>query len=384
MTPSPRFSRTLLAAGTAAVLLALAGCSSTASSAPTSTAAAAASDADGKQAAIDFVAASASPAVFTSPGDAIDIAAAKGGTVAAITLDNSLPFVRAVLDGMAEAADAAGVELQIYDAKGSTDTAAKEVSQAIAAKSSAIVAFGINFNLLPNAITEANDAGIPVIGALNIDSNAELETGAAGEVSIDYRKSGKLLAAYAIANTDGPVHAALQNLPSIETFTAMRQGVEDGFAEFCPEACTLQIDDMTQADFKTATETLTGTELARIDGLNWIFPAIDGIALNTIPAIELAGVEDTVRVGSINAVTANLEYIVDGRVQAVDVGNNNNWLGWAMLDRTLRAIGGADPAMSEVPVKLFDAENLAGVDVTSEAALFDDVDYKTEYAALWK
>ena len=39
--------------------------------------------------------------------------------------------------------------------------------------------------------------------------------------------------------------------------------------------------------------------------------------------------------------------------------------------------------MSEVPVKLFDAENLKGVDISSEAALFDNVDYQSQYTALW-
>ncbi len=63
---------------------------------------------------------------------------------------------------MTEAGEAAGVKVTIYDAKGSTDTAAKQVDQALAAKSAAIVAFGINFNLLPTAIDSANAAGVPV------------------------------------------------------------------------------------------------------------------------------------------------------------------------------------------------------------------------------
>ncbi|MFJ5956533.1 sugar ABC transporter substrate-binding protein [Paenarthrobacter sp. NPDC092416] len=339
---------------------------------------------EGKIAAQRFVETSAKPAVFLSPGEAIDISKFKGKTISAVTLDNSLPFVRAVLDGMAEAGKQAGVQVDIYDAKGSTDTAAKQMDQALASKSAAIVAFGINFNLLPTAISNANKAGVPVIGALNVDVNASIEKGAAGEVSIDYFKSGKLVAAYAIANTDGAVHGAVQNLPSIETFTAMRKGIEEGFKEFCSKECTLQVDDLMQSNFKTAAETLTGSQISRNPKLNWVFPAIDGIAQFTIPAVELSSRKAEIRVGSINAFEANLGFIRDKRVQAVDVGNSNNWLGWAMMDRTLRALAGEQPAISEVPVKLFDAENINGVDISSEAALYDNVDYKQQYTSLWK
>ncbi|BCW45365.1 sugar ABC transporter substrate-binding protein [Arthrobacter sp. StoSoilB5] len=339
---------------------------------------------DGKIAAQRFVEDSAKPTEFLRPGEPIDISKFKGKTIAAVTLDNSLPFVRAVLDGMTEAGKHAGVRVDVYDAKGSTDTAAKQIDQALASKSAAIVAFGINFNLLPTAISTANKAGVPVIGALNVDVNAPLEKGAAGEVSIDYFKSGKLVAAYAVANTDGPVHGAVQNLPSIETFTAMRKGIEEGFKEFCSKECTLQVDDLMQSNFKTAAETLTGSQISRNSKLNWIFPAIDGIAQFTIPAVELSSRKADIRVGSINAFEANLGFIRDKRVQAVDVGNSNNWLGWAMMDRTLRALAGEKPAISEVPVKLFDSKNIDGVDISSEAALYDNVDYKNQYTGLWK
>lgn len=393
-----------------AVVLALAACGSdgddsatpttagaTTAAGATTTAAAAATTAAGSAApgtamagstpvggAADMIAAASAPVQFVSPGGPIDVSSMKGKTIHAITLDNSVPFVQAVLAGMTEAGKAAGVDVQIFDAKGSSSAAAQGIEQAIAAKAPAIVAFGVNLDLVAGAVKSANDAGIPVIGALNVDLNADMEEGAAGEVTIDYYESGKLLAAYAIANTDGPVHAAYQNLPSIATFTAMKEGVQDGFKELCPTDCSLKIDDLTQSDFKAGAETLTASEISTIDGLNWIFPAIDGMAQFTIPAVELSDQADKVDVGSINAFEANLQFIVDDRVQAVDVGNNNNWLGWAMLDRALRAIAGEPAAFSEVPIKLFDASNLQGKDLSNEDALFDGVDYRADYKALWQ
>lgn len=380
MKHSRKIAKAIVALGLAASMVSLTACQSGKTDLSGSTVKAD----EGKAAAQKFVEDSASPATFVAPGDAFDVSQFAGKKVAAITLDNSLPFVRAVLDGMTAAGEVAGVDVEIYDAKGSTDTAAKQIDQALAAKSAAIVAFGINFNLLPTAIARANELGVPVVGALNVDVNADLEKGAAGEVSIDYKKSGELLAAYAVANTDGAVHGAVQNLPSIETFSAMKAGIEEGFQTYCSAECTLKVDDLMQSNFKTAAETLTGAQISSNPKLNWIFPAIDGIAQFTIPAVEMSSRAKEIRVGSINAVEANLGYIVDGRVQAVTVGNSNDWLGWAMMDRTLRALDGQVPAMSEVPIKLFDKSNLTGVDITSEAELFDNVDYQAQYAALWQ
>jgi ribose transport system substrate-binding protein len=350
---------------------------------PSRSVTAAADDAAGKQAAIDLVSAASAPVQFVSPGDQLDLAELQGKTVALVTLDLSVPFVQAVVAGFEEAAKAAGVEVTIFDAKGSSATASQGVDQAVASGAAAIVAFGVNFDQIAGSVAGAQAADIPVVGTMNIDANSAPEQGSAGSVSVDYYESGRLLSAYAIAETDGPVHAAYQNLPSIATFTAMLQGVQDGFKEFCPQECTLTVDDLTQSDFKKATEGLTASEIARDPDLNWVLTAIDGIAQFTIPAIELAGKQDAIQVGSINAVTANLEFIADGRVQASDVGNNNTWLGWAAMDRALRAASGQPATMSEVPIKMFDAQTLTGVDIADEDALFDNVDYRADYTALW-
>jgi ribose transport system substrate-binding protein len=331
-----------------------------------------------------FLKSAGGPVKFISPGGPVDISAAKGKTIWAVTLDNSVPFSQSVLTAMQQAGRRAGVNVKIFDGKGSANTAAQGIQQAVGAHAAAIVAFAVNFDLARNAIAAAKQAGIPVVGALNVPLGAKLEPGAAGEVTIDYEKSGKMLAAWAIAHTKGPVNAAYQNLPSIATFAGMRRGVEAGFKDFCPSNCKLSVNDLTQAEFKTAAQRLTASQIARTPDLNWVFPAIDALAQFTIPGIESAGKSKSVRVGSINAFKSNLEYIRDDRVQAVDVGNNNSWLGWAMLDRALRAIAGEPPAFSEVPVKLFDGSTIRGKNLADEDALFDNVPYRDDYAKLWK
>jgi ribose transport system substrate-binding protein len=319
---------------------------------------------------------------FVSPGPAFDIAALRGKTVWIVCQDTSLPFVQAVFSGFTAAAGEAGLTVRIYDAKNQSNGAAKGIEQAVGAGADAIVSFGVTFRFVSNAVKTAEKAGIPVIGALNVDVHDPLEEGAAGEVSIDYAGSGRMLAAFAIATTDGPVHASYQHLPGIDTFRALKSGIESGFSELCDD-CSVRSDDFL-GDFKTQAQTKTAAAIARDPKLNWIFPGVDGLAQFTVPAVETSGKRDKIQVGSINAFTGNLSFIQRGRVQSVDVGNHNRWFGWAMVDRTLRALDGQPPAISEVPVKLFDRDNLAGRDVTDEDALFDGVDYQAEYRKLWR
>lgn len=336
---------------------------------------------DAKAAAQRLVDAASGPVAFESPGEAFDISSARGKTIWIVCNDTSLPFVQAVLRGFDQAAKIAGVNVKLFNAKGQSNAAAQGIDQAVAAKAGAISVFGISLRYVTKAVEDAKAAGIPVVGALNVDVAAPLEPNAAGEVSIDYVKSGELIAAYAIANTDGPVNALYQNLPGIDTFAAMKEGVEKGIAT-CSD-CKLTSVDFT-GDFKGSEMTQTPSALARDPKLNWIIPAIDGMAQFAVPAVESAGKGDSVRIGSINAVASNLKLIQEGRVQAVDVGNNNQWFGWAMVDRSLRAIAGQEPATSTVPIKLFDARNLEGQDIEDEDALFSGVDYRAEYQKLWK
>ncbi len=373
-----RISVAMVAIASTAVLAACGGSDGGSSS----TAATSSGDAGAAQAAAQKVIdAGTAPVAFKAPGPAFDIAAAKGADVWIVCNDTSLPFVQQVVKGFEQGADAAGMRVRLFNAKGDTAAAARGIQQAVAAKAKAIVVFGITFKYVQRAIAEAKAAGIPVVGALNVDVKAGLEQDAAGEVSIDYGRSGELIAAYAVANTDGPAHAVYQNLPGIDTFAAMKAGVEKGFAA-CPE-CSVKTVDFT-GDFKSSEATQTPSTLARDPKVNWIIPAIDGMAQFAVPAIKAAGKADEVQVGSINAVAGNLALVQKGDVQTVDVGNNNQWFGWAMVDRALRAIAGEPPAISEVPVKALTKDNLAGKDVQDEDEIFDGVDYRAEYRKLWK
>jgi ribose transport system substrate-binding protein len=331
------------------------------------------------------VAAAAGPVKFISPGGPIQTNSLKGKTIWIVTLVANLPFVQAVYHGAEAAARKAGLKVHLFNSNGSTSNAATGVEEGIAAKAAAIILFAVNADFVKLAVDDASKAHIPVLGLLTVDLHGGIEPGVAAEVTIDYRRSGELLAAYAVATSTSPPQVAYQNFPGIATFPAEKAGVIAGFKKYCPVGCTVASDDLAASQLNSSgVQTLTSGENGRIRGLTWVLSAFDGIAEFAVPAVKTLG-NSSIHIGSINAATANLAFVKAGNVQAVDVGNSNGWLGWAAVDRAMRVALGLKGGVSAVPIKLFDQATLASIsDLSDEASLFDNVPYANDYAALWK
>lgn len=320
------------------------------------------------------------PVEFLSPGRPIDVSQFRGKTLYFVSID-SVPFIEKAYAAMKEAAEPLGINVRMISGAGRTAAVADGIHKAIAAKAGAILVGSAAFKFVPEAVKAANEAKIPIVGLLNISSGQSIPKGSNGEVTLDYRESGELLVAWAVANTKVPVNAVYVDIPAVDTFAAMKQGIEDGFAKYCP-TCKHRSVEVQQASFKQQMETKTQAELRRDPDTNWVFAAIDLLAQFGVPAVQAVGRPD-VRIGSINAVEANLGFIQKGMVQAVDVGNNNAWMGYAAIDRLLRAMAGEPPTMSKLPIRLFDASNLKGANIADEDSLFG-VDFRAEYRRLWQ
>lgn len=341
-----------------------------------------ADSAEGEAAAEERVAAAKGAVTFIDPGGEIDISQYAGEDFWIVSADLSIPFHQNIVEGFKSAAEAAGVNAVEFDGKGQTTEMARGIEQAISSNAAGIALISIDTNFVGGAITQANDADVPVIGVLNTDARAEPDEGTSGEATIDYTGSGELLTAYAIANTEGAVNALYGDVSEFRVMGFLREGIQQGFEEYCPDECTIQVFDTQMADFRNQVQNKSQSELRRNPDTNWMFSAFDGQAQFMVPALKGADFGDRVRVGSINAVQANLEFILNADVQAVDVGNHNAWLGWAALDRIFRGLQG-DEGVSEVPIRLFDAENLEGLDITDEDDLFGGTDFRSEYQTLW-
>jgi len=351
--------------------------------APASAQESAADDGGAQAAAQHIVEGFLGPVKFITPGPEIDASQFAEDEIWIVSADLSIPFHQNIIKGWEEAAAAAGLKSQKCDGKGQQQEASRCVDQAIAAGADGVALLSVSPTFQVGAIERAKDASVPVIGMLTTSSEHEPWPGTACEATYSYYKSGQLLAAYAIANTEGPVNGIFMDTSEYKEVAFEKKGYFDTFALLSPES-TLQYADTLVGTMKTQAQTQTPVLLQRFPDTNWFFPAYDVMATFVIPGVKEAGFGDKVRVASINAVNTNLQFILDDNVQVADAGIPNNWMGWAGVDCMLRAM--TDPAgavTTETPFRLFDKSNLEGVDVNDQEALFPGVDYRAEYKKLW-
>ena len=181
---------------------------------------------------------------FKAPGPAFDASKAKGKTVFYIANSESLQFTQVVHSGAAAAFKAAGVKLITEDNMASAATTATLISQAIAAKANVIIIQSIPSKLITAPLMQAKAAGIPVIQLFETDPQlppaSEKALGVVGQVTYCYSCAGKLLADYAIANSNGNVDAMTIEDSDVGVSAPEIAGIKSEYGVACP-SCKLDV-----------------------------------------------------------------------------------------------------------------------------------------------
>jgi ribose transport system substrate-binding protein len=77
-------------------------------------------------------------------------------------------------------------------------------------------------------------------------------------------------------------------------------------------------------------------------------------------AIRAAGRTGRVKVSTFNGTPEILKMVTQGDIVNADVGENLEWIGYAIVDQSMRVMGGLKPVKNaRVPVRVFDKSNIA-------------------------
>ncbi|WP_225824042.1 sugar ABC transporter substrate-binding protein [Streptomyces naphthomycinicus] len=320
---------------------------------------------------------------FTFEGPAFDASAAKGKTVSWIATTGDLPFTKAVYAGFEAAAEKAGFKVNFFDGRGQTAEQLRGVQQAVAAKSDLIVLQSIAVGLMGDGVDAAHKAGIPIVEAFTTDAGAPTSRGASASVTFSYSKVGKLLAASAAAGSGCRAKAVVINSSDVPVSVPEMGGIKEGFAEFCPATCKLDIRDAAIADWSTKIGPLTQNAVADQD-VNWLIPVYDGMVQFATPAVRQANAGDRVKIASFNASPGIVDDLKSGGPFAVDIGAPLGWTGWAIADQSLRILAGAKPVSDErIPLRILDQDNAEDIDFTGAESAMYGGSYQDQYAKLW-
>ena len=321
---------------------------------------------------------------FAAPGAEFDAKELAGGkTVFVIPASSQIPFVSTIANHMKSIGAPIGVKTTIWQNQGQPSQWVQGMNAAIAQDASAIVLLAGNdpASLQPQ-IKAAKAKGIPTIVAHLYDDNQEPAPNVGGLVNIPYKIAGQLIADQAIVDTNGEANALVVTINQVKSTVPMVEGIEEEFAEHCPD-CKLTFTDVTIADVATKIQPNVQSALTADPSINYVIALYDSAEVPfAAAAIRAAGRTGSVKISTFNGTPEILKMVKDGDIVAMNVGENLEWIAYAIMDQSMRIIGGLPPVENaRVPVRVFDESNIdeAGSDFTDG---WGD-EYVPGYEQLW-
>lgn len=328
---------------------------------------------------------------WPQPGPpAFDASAARGKTLGWVAITASNPFSQIMLEGAREAAQLSGLSIDYCDGKGRPSEWVRCADSLIAKGVDALLIQSIDPKILSASIEAANRAGIPVIETSSNDSSQPPTPGVSAANNFAIAEMGKLLADYAIADSNGRVNAVYYGAPEVALSPPLHAAIEAEFARLCPATCSLKSSDVPVGEWDTRLPTVVQSGISADRTINYLIPLADGAVPAMIPAVHAANATDRVKILSITASPSIVKFIESGDVFVADVGPSTEWHGWSTVDQALRLIVGQpkgspilhDPQM---PIRLFDKANVGELNFDDPRMpnFFGPVDLAAEYGRVW-
>lgn len=309
-------------------------------------------------------------------------------TVWAIPCASAASGCQDIVTGVEAAGKVLGWEVKTFDGQGDPARWAAGINQAVAAGADAIVTASIDCAPVKASLQKARKAGVITINTTGFDCDSVggqklfSSTVAPAPNEDDWKRtaevSGALQAAWAIAKHDGDVKAI--------HFTNEEQeltiGLGAGFRDYLQKCDTCEI--VKDVPFQLAdlgdplTQKASSALLASSDANVAVTP-YDPAAAPVAQAVVAAGKAQKVQVVGAIGAPLSLELIRDGRGQAMSVGWDVVWLGWAAMDDIIRIANDQEPVYSGWALGIVDADSLPKGNQYHGPA-----DYESNYEQIWK
>jgi ribose transport system substrate-binding protein len=367
-----------------------------AASTAASTSAASSGDAGVAHAKAALQAASAIPA-FKLKAPAFDMSKIKGKVIFSIPLTSAIPYVVDVDKQGADIAKKYGARWVEYTNQGTPTEWTAGINQAINTKADLIIlGAGIPDVLLLGPLKKAKAAGIPVL-IVHTHQNGQLDAappnGPGPEVTAvtkafvttPFWEAGRLEVDQAIADTNGHANVLIFTTAEVPMSDGIVAAEKEEFKTYCP-GCTYKVLNVSAAEWASKIAPETQSALQQNPGINWVLPLYDSMSLFVAQGITAAGKSGSVQIASYNGTPAVMKLIQDGKVMAMDVGENIAWLGYSEMDQAGRILTGADPIADGnemTPLRVFTKDNIdeTGTPPTPDKGYGDA--YVSGYGALW-
>ncbi|WP_419906409.1 sugar ABC transporter substrate-binding protein [Hoeflea sp.] len=321
---------------------------------------------------------------FEAPGPAFDAKACMADKkMFVIPLTNANPFNAAISQGFVDAAGMVGFELRDWETQMDPAGWIQGINTAVAEGFDLIdMQGGLPPEFLVPQITEARSSGVKVTATHNYDATTQqipefLDSAA----NTDYVTVGKIIAAWAMVQTDGKVNALVLGPDEITPTAPLRDAILNYLKDNCPD-CKTQYINVPVNDWATKTQPAVQNALLADPTINYVLPVYDSMSQFIVPAIQIANSD--AKIVSYNGTPFVLDMMRDGDIVEMNVGESLGWVGMAGTDANMRLLCGLDPVtVLNTPAFIFTDENVA---TAGNPATFNDGYgdvHKAGFSKLW-
>ncbi len=202
-----------------------------------------------------------------------------------------------------------------------------------------------------------------------------------GDVVVDYRTVGNILADWAIVKRGEELNALVLIATGPLATDVIKAGVEEELAK-C-EKCKSSVINVPPADWSTRLTPTVQSALTADPTINYIITIYDGMTQFVVPGVLLADAADRVLINGFNGTPGAISMIQAGQVD-MTIGENLNWIAHAVLDANMRRACGL-PVVDDpfIPFYLFDASNAAEAGTPPVVSQGYGDAYVQGYKTLW-
>jgi ABC-type sugar transport system substrate-binding protein len=366
--------------------LALAGCSGDPNAA-SNTDSGGSSAAGADYAAMLTTATKLTPDAYAGPTTAAKAPAGK--KIAAITCYSVLEGCVIPADGIAKAAKIVGWEARTFDGGGTPTNQNKQILNAVSWGADVIALIAITPSAVQTGLRAAEAAGIKIVSGSSGLSTPNAVIAAPGgevwpafDVSPDYKQLGTNIANWIVADSGGKANVLVYGDKEFDSINAQETGVVPAL-KACTTCTVSDVQYFTATQIASALGPQTVSYLRTHPDVNYIYSAFDPPAAAQVQAIVNAGMAKNVKIASALGNSQNLKFIQAGQVQAADAAYDNIYMGFAIVDQSIRLLNGEpliEPAGEGLPFQVLTKDTLPA-SLDSWVAPFS---YEDKFTALWK
>ncbi|HTR95457.1 MAG TPA: substrate-binding domain-containing protein [Trebonia sp.] len=311
------------------------------------------------------------------------VSALKGKTVYYIPLVQFIPGFVVTAATMKVALAKVGMNLQVCNGQGQPSAIASCVQQATGAGAAGIITDAIPYGMAQNALDAAKSKGIPIIITDQYPPAGNKNTDAVTYVPGVVDQPSQI-AWWMIADSQGKANAILAQESDSPSSIAYVQNSLSIYKANCP-GCTITVKNIT-ATTNSQLASDTSANLLSTPNATYYYTEFEDSLDPTVQGIQTSGKSDialSVAGGSVDG----LGRLKSGSMVKAVVAVDQAYAGWALTDEILRMATKAAPVAEPFPSRLFTAQNIGSIQVTTAAQAsgvwFGDNSYQADFAKLW-